>query len=134
MSSANCLKYDHKRIRLEVNDLNRGLIGKYVHTFEFPDGRIQIRAKGVALPFTVFSPHQTRVTHAVITENKLLSAVLAHIKQEQDAGVMTPAVKPTSARTGYKKTGRRPPGRPSKLDAYYERRREERKASQGCDV
>ena len=128
------LKYDHKRIRLEVNDLTRGLVGKYVDTFEFPDGRIQIRANGVALPFTVFSPHQTRVTHAAITENKHLSAVLAHIKQEQEAGVMTPAVKPKSARTGYKKTGRRPPGRPSKLDAYYERRREERKASQGFDI
>ncbi|WP_299831996.1 ISNCY family transposase [uncultured Roseobacter sp.] len=128
------LKYDHKRIRLEVNDLTRSLVGKYVDTFEFPDGRIQIRTKGVALPFMVFSPHQTRVTHAAITENKHLSAVLAHIKQEQEAGVMTPTVKPTSARAGYKKTGRRPPGRPSKLDAYYERRREERKASQDCDI
>jgi hypothetical protein len=45
-----------------------------------------------------------------------------------------PEVKPTSARTGYKKTGRRPPGRPSKMEAYYERRQEERKASQGCDI
>ena len=127
------LKYDRKRIRLEVNDLTRGLVGKYVDTYEFPNGRIQVRAKGTALPFTVFDPHQTRVTHAAITENKRLSAVLAHIKEEQEKGAMTPTVKPTSARTGYQKSGRRPPGRPSKMEAYYKRRQAERKASQGCD-
>jgi transposase len=128
------LKYNHKRIRLEVNDLSRGLVGEYADTCEYPDGRIQVRHKGVALPITVFDPHQRRVTHAAITENKHLSAVLAHIKAEQDKPSATPEVKPTSARTGYKKTGRRPPGRPSKMEAYYERRREERKASQGCDI
>jgi len=128
------LKYDRKRIRLEVNDLTRGLIGRYVDTYEFPDGRIQVRAKGIALPFTVFDPHQRRVTHAAITENKRLAAVLAHIKEEQEKGATTPAVKPTSARTGYKKSGRRPPGRPSKMEGYYKRRQADRKASQGCDV
>ena len=52
------LKYDHKRIRLEVNDLTRGLVGKYADTYEFPDGRIQVRHNGVALPCTIFDPHQ----------------------------------------------------------------------------
>jgi len=131
------LKYDRKRIRLEVNDLTRGLVGKYVDTYEYADGRIQVRAKGVALPCMVFSPHQNRVTHAAITENKHLSAVLAHIKEEQEKGTMKPQVKPESARTGYKKTGRRPLGRPSKMEAYYARKRAEREAraaSQGCDI
>ena len=76
------LKYDHKRIRLEVNDLTRGLVGKYVDVYEMPDGRIQVRAKGVALPCGIIDPHQQRVTHAAITENKHPSAVLAHIKEE----------------------------------------------------
>lgn len=119
------LKYDRKRIRLEVNDLTRGLVGKYIDTYEFADGRIQVRAKGVLLPCTVFSPHQHRVTHAAITENKHLSAVLAHIKEEQDKTAPSPKVKPTSARNRYKKTGRRPPGGPSKMETYYERRRAE---------
>jgi len=44
------LKYDRKRIRLEVNDLSRGLVGKYVDTYECADGRIQVSAKCVALP------------------------------------------------------------------------------------
>ncbi|GGA27717.1 hypothetical protein GCM10011498_31020 [Amylibacter cionae] len=122
------LKYNRKRIRLEVNDLTRGLVGKYVDTYEFPDGRIQVRAKGVPLPCSIFDPHQQRVTHAAIIENKHLSAVLAYIKEEQEQAAPPPKVKPESARNGYKKTGRRPPGRPSKMEAYYERRRAERAA------
>ena len=49
--------------------------------------------------------------------------VLAHIKEEQEKAAQPPKVKPVSAKNGYKKTGRRPPGRPSKMEAYYERRR-----------
>ena len=120
------LKYDPKRIRLEVNDLTRGLVGEYVDTYEFADGRFQVRAKGVALPCAVLDPHQQRVTHAAITENKRLGAVLAHIKEEQEKAAPPPKVKTESARNGYKKTGRRPPGRPAKMKAYYERKRAER--------
>lgn len=131
------LKYDHKRIRLEVNDLTRELVGKYVDTYEYADGRIQIRAKGVALPHTIFDPHQQRVTHAAITENKRLGAVLAYIKKEQEKTPPKPKVKPESARNGYKKTGRKPLGRPSKIDIHYARKRAEqeaRTASQGSDL
>ncbi|WJY20844.1 ISNCY family transposase [Fontisubflavum oceani] len=128
------LKYDRKRIRLEVNDLTRGLVGKYVDTYEFADGRIQVRAKGVALPCAIFDPHQQRVTHAAITENKRLGAVLAHIKEEQEKAAPPPKVKPASAKNGYKKTGRRPPGRPSKMEAYYERRRAERAAKASTEA
>lgn len=104
------------------------MVGKYIDIYEMPDGRIQVRAKGVALPFTIDGPHQQRVTHAAITENKHLSAVLAHIKEEQEKATAPPNVKPVSAKNGYKKTGRRSPGRPSKMEAYYERRRAERAA------
>ncbi len=127
------LKYDRKRIRLEVNDLTRGLVGKYVDVCEMPDGRTQVRAKGVALPCSIFDPHQQRVTHAAITENKHLSAVLVHIKEEQGKAARPPKVKPVSAKNGYRKSGRRPPGRPSKLEAYYERRRAERAKEASAD-
>lgn len=106
------LTYERKRIHLEVNDFTSGLVGKYVDVYEQPDGRIQVRANGVALPFTIFSKDQQRVTHAAVTENKRLSAVLAHIKldQEQPSSGEDP-VKPTSAKNGYKKTGRPRGGR-----------------------
>ena len=109
------LKYDHKRIQLEVNELTRDLVGKYADTYEFPDGHIQVRHKGIILPCTIFDPHQQRVTHAAITENKHLGAVLAHIKKQQDQAVAAPEVRPESARTGYRKTGRRNDGWNSKL-------------------
>ena len=125
------LKYDRKRIRLAVNDLTRGLVGKYVDTYEFPDGRIQVRTKGVALPCTIFDPHQQRVTHAAITENKHLSAVLAHIKAEQEKEALPPKVKPVSAKNGYKKNGRRNNGWNTLADT---KRIAKRKASQGCDI
>jgi hypothetical protein len=36
------LKYDRKGIRLEINDLTRGLVGKYVDTYAFADGRFDV--------------------------------------------------------------------------------------------
>lgn len=125
------LKYDHKRIRLEVNDLTRGLVGKYADTYEFPDGRIQVRHNGIALPCSIFDPHQQRVTHAAITDNKHLSAVLAHIKAEQDKAAASAEVRPESARNGYRKNGRRNNGWNSLADR---KRNAARKASQGCDT
>ena len=116
------LKYDRKLIKLEVNDLTRGLVGTYVDVYEMPDGRIQIRAKGIALPHSILNPER-RVTHAAITENKHLSAVLAHIKAEQEAQPANPKVKPVSRKNGYVKTGRRPPGRPSKHELHYAAKR-----------
>ncbi|MCP1168091.1 hypothetical protein [Limimaricola litoreus] len=109
------MKYDNKRVRLEVNELARELVGKYADTYEFPDGRIQVRHKGIVPPCTIFDPHQQRVTHAAITENKHLGAVLVHIKRQQDQVETTSKVRPVSARIGYRKTVRRNDGWNSKL-------------------
>jgi hypothetical protein len=70
------LSYERKRIILAENEITRGLPGKYVDTFAFPDGRFEVRWKGVSIPYSVFDKDQ-RVTHAAITENKRLGAVLA---------------------------------------------------------
>lgn len=125
------LKYDRKRLRLEVNDLTRGLAGKYVDTYEFPDGRIQVRHQGIALPCTIFDPHQQRVTHAAITDNKHLSAVLALIKAEQGKAAAKAEVRPESARNGYRKSGRRNTGWNTLADR---KAKQARKAGQGCDL
>lgn len=39
------------------------------------------------MPYTIMNPER-RITHPVITENKHLSAVLAHIKKEQDKAAL----------------------------------------------
>ena len=44
------LKYGRKRIELAENDLTCDLAGTYVDAYELADGRIQVRAKGVACP------------------------------------------------------------------------------------
>lgn len=110
--------YDRKRITLEANDLTRGLVGKYVDTFMFPDGRLEVKWKGIPLPYRVFDRDQQRVTHAAITENKSLSAVLAHVKDAQETQG-APAKRPAGKqRTRYKKTGGKSPGRTSFVDRH----------------
>ncbi|WP_176219190.1 ISNCY family transposase, partial [Planktotalea arctica] len=46
------LKYDRKRIKLEINNLTRGLAGKFVDVYEYGCGRIQVRANGVVLKWS----------------------------------------------------------------------------------
>ena len=102
--------YDRKRIMLEENELSRALVGKYVDTYVFVDGRFEVRWKGQALPYRIFDMDQ-RVTHAAVTENKRLRAVLAYVKEMQDAAPPKPKVRTNSEKMGYKPNGRRP-GRP----------------------
>ncbi|MDD7971026.1 ISNCY family transposase [Roseinatronobacter alkalisoli] len=120
--------YQRLRIILQENEITRGLPGKYVDSYEFPDGRLEFRWKGVSLPYSVFDKDQ-RVTHAAITENKHLSAVLEHIKAEQDK---TPPKKRRAGkqRSRYEPTGRRNDGWNTLADR---KRIADRKASQGCD-
>lgn len=95
------LSYERTRIILGVSDITRGLPGKYVDTFSFPDGRFQVRWKGIILPYTVFDKDQ-RVTHAAIVENKRLGEVLSYIKEQQDKDLPKPRVKTNSEKSGYK--------------------------------
>jgi transposase len=121
--------YDRQRVILEENEVTRGLPGKYVDSYEFPDGRLEFRWKGVSLPYSVFDKDQ-RVTHAAITENKRLGAVLEFIKDEQDKA---PPKKRRAGkqRSRYTPNGRRNDGWNSLADR---KRIADRKASQGCDV
>ena len=118
------LKYDHKRIKLEVNDLTRDLVGKYIDVYELADGRVQVRANGVAIPFSILNPER-RVTHAAITANKHLSAILTQVKADQDEKALSVEVKSTSARKGYKKKGLSTKGPPSFVDRHIARKRAE---------
>ena len=50
----------------------------------YPDGRFAIRHRGRDLPFRVFDKLR-RVEQAAIVENERLGAVLARIRERQDA-------------------------------------------------
>ena len=97
-------------IMLEETEVSRGLVGKYVDTYAWPDGRFEVRWKGFSLPYRVFDADQQRVTHAAITENKRLSEALAYAKEIQDARLADEAVKIGKQRTKYTPTGRKTPG------------------------
>ncbi len=114
--------YERKRILLEETELTRGLVGKYVDTYAWPDGRFDVRWKGFSLPYRVFDADQQRVTHAAITENKHLSAALTYAKEIQDARLAAEAVKIGKQRTKYTPTGRKSAGKPSILDKRAARR------------
>ena len=98
--------FERKRIMLQETEVTRGLVGLYVETYAYADGRLDVCWKGYSLPYTVFDKDQ-RVTHAAITENKRLGDVLAYIKERQEEQVK-PKVKTNSERIGYKPTGRKP--------------------------
>ena len=110
------LSYEGKRVILDETPVTAGLAGKYVETYEFPDGRLEIRWKGVCLPFRTFDKKQ-RVTHAAIVENKRLSEVLAWVKARQD-DLQPGPVKTASEAGGYipRPKGRR--GRISFVDLH----------------
>jgi hypothetical protein len=98
--------FERKRIMLAETEVTRGLVGRYVETYAYADGRLDVRWKGYSLPYTVFVKDQ-RVTHAAITENKRLGDVLAYIKERQEQQDK-PVVKSNSEKIGYKPSGRKP--------------------------
>lgn len=98
--------FERQRIMLEVSEVTRGLVGRYVETYAYADGRLEVRWKGYSLPYTVFDKDQ-RVTHAAITENKRLGDVLAYIKERQEQQDK-PKVKSNSDKNGYVKRARGP--------------------------
>jgi hypothetical protein len=122
------LSYDRLRIMLERNDATIGLAGKYVDTYAFADGQLEVRWQGLSLPYRAFDKDQ-RVTHAAIVENKRLGEVLAFIKSQQDARP-SPRVRTNSEKIGYQKTGRKPPDKRRLVDKLMAQRRAgERRAS-----
>jgi hypothetical protein len=78
------LHYDKMLILLEANEATRGLARRRVTVVNYPDGRFAIRHKELDLPFRVFDKLR-KVDQAAVVENKRLGAVLAHIRERQDA-------------------------------------------------
>jgi hypothetical protein len=62
----------------------RRLIGKYIEVVEYPDGRIELRAAGAALPYTVYDRYP-EIDQGAIVDNKRLGHVLqvAQLVQQQ---------------------------------------------------
>ena len=84
VSASLTLHYDKLLILLEPNEATRGLARQRVTVVSYPNGRFAIRHLGRELPFRVFDKLR-KVDRAAVVENKRLGAVLAHIRERQDA-------------------------------------------------
>ncbi len=62
---------------------SRRLIGKYINVYEYPDGHIEPRANGAALPYTAYN-RLSEVSNGAIVENRRLGHVLEIAQLVQD--------------------------------------------------
>jgi transposase len=97
--------YDRKQIILDRSDISEDLAGQYVELYDFADRPLEVRWKGISLPYRVFSKDQ-RVSHTAIVENKRLGHALALVKAQQDLK-QTTRVMTNSEKTGYRKRPRK---------------------------
>ena len=78
------LQYGKNMYLLTDTPRTRAVMGEYVEVHEYPDGRIEVRARGATLPYTIYD-RLSEVDQGTIVENKRLGHVLqvAQIVQEQ---------------------------------------------------
>jgi transposase len=76
------LHYERKLYLLEDTPANRRLISKYVEVFQYPDGRVEIRVAGRALPYSTYDKLGA-VDQGAIVENKRLGSVLRVVQAVQ---------------------------------------------------
>jgi hypothetical protein len=75
VSKSLTLQYDKKLYLLTDTPETRALAGSYIDVYQYPDGRVEPRAKGSALPFTLYD-RLTEVDQGEIVDNKRLGHVL----------------------------------------------------------
>lgn len=78
------LQYDKAIYLLADTAFTRALIGKYIDVFDYPDGRIEIRAAGTTLPYVRYD-RLPEIDQGAIVENKRLGHALqvADLVQQQ---------------------------------------------------
>jgi hypothetical protein len=69
------LQYDKTMYLISNTKANRKLVGRYIDVYDYPDGRIELRADGAALPYTTYD-RLSEVSQGAIVENKRLGHVL----------------------------------------------------------
>jgi hypothetical protein len=75
MSHSLTVQYDKVLYLLTDTLASRRLIGKYIDVYEYPDGRIEPRADGAALPYTAYH-RLSEIGNGDVVENKRLGHVL----------------------------------------------------------
>jgi hypothetical protein len=68
------VQYDRVIYLLEDTVANRSLIHSYLDVFEYPDGRIEIRVNGAALPCVPYD-RLSEIDQAAVVDNKVSVSV-----------------------------------------------------------
>ena len=84
--------------------MSEKLSGQYVDLYDYPDRPLEVRWKGVSLPYRIFEKDR-RVSQAAVVENKRLGQALALVKLQQELRHET-KIKTNSEKGGYKKRQR----------------------------
>lgn len=86
VSHALTLQYDKTLYLLENTPAMRKLMHRYLDVYEYPDGRIEIRANGMVLPYVTYD-RLPQVDQGAIVDNKRLAYVLRvaqRVQQQRD--------------------------------------------------
>jgi hypothetical protein len=84
LTSNLALHYERKLYLLPDTPQNRRYAGKYLDVYQFPDGRIHIRAAGVSLPYSTYDKLGA-IDQGAIVENKRLGHALRTANLVQSA-------------------------------------------------
>lgn len=84
VSKSLTLQYDKMLYLLQDTPETRKLAGQYIEVYHYPDGRIEPRVNGAALPFTIYD-RLSEIDQGAIVDNKRLGHVLqmAQLVQEK---------------------------------------------------
>jgi transposase len=82
VSNTLTVQYDRVIYLLDKTEAMRALIHRYVDVYEYPDGRIEIRADGTALPY-VRHDRLSDIDQGAVVEHKRLGHVLLVAQQVQ---------------------------------------------------
>ncbi len=83
VTNALTVQYDRVMYLLQDTVANRNLIHQYVEVVEYPDGRIEIQADGIVLPYTEYD-RIARIDQGAEIDNKRLSHALAVARSIQE--------------------------------------------------
>lgn len=116
VSKSLTIQYDKILYLLADTPEHRALAGHYIEVYHYPDGRIEPRANGTALPYTIYD-RLSEIDQGAIVDNKRLGHVLqmAQFVQEKRDNRRSQAVPGTD---GVSRKRGRPPGKkaPRALD------------------
>ncbi|AOZ09438.1 ISNCY family transposase [Cupriavidus malaysiensis] len=111
VSKSLTIQYDKMLYLLTDTPEHRKLAGRYIDVYHYPDGKIEPRANGTALPYTTYDK-LSEVDQGAIVDNKRLGHVLqlAQYVQEKRDNTRSQSVPSTD---GVPRKRGRPPGKKS---------------------